>query len=294
MKFELNSYNHNISDKEFIEDIKKVARKLFKNTLTKKEYNENGRFSSDTIYRKFGSWKKALELAKLNTKGHNFKYIFSKDDVIKDINRVCTELKKDTLTAREYNIYGRYNSSTLMNNLDMSWNQILNMSKVKITLNRSFANEDLFSEIERIWIMLGRQPTTTDINKGISKYSLNTYARRFGGWRKSLQAFIKYINEEKSEKTKKQSKVRVEINKQKKTIFCHRTSRDINLRLRFKVLQRDHFKCCICGASPSKDPSVVLHIDHKKPWSKGGETVLDNLQTLCKKCNLGKSDITNK
>ena len=71
----------------------------------------------------------------------------------------------------------------------------------------------------------------------------------------------------------------------------HKTSRDINLRLRFRVLQRDNFKCCACGASPAKDPAVELHVDHITPWAKGGETVFENLQTLCSKCNLGKSDI---
>lgn len=78
----------------------------------------------------------------------------------------------------------------------------------------------------------------------------------------------------------------------KDTIFAsHKTSRDINLRMRFKVMQQDNFKCCLCGASPAKDSSVELHIDHIKPWSKGGETVIENLQTLCSKCNLGKSDL---
>lgn len=71
----------------------------------------------------------------------------------------------------------------------------------------------------------------------------------------------------------------------------HRTTRSISQRLRYKVLSRDNFKCCACGASPAKDPSVELHVDHIIPWSKGGETVLDNLQTLCSKCNIGKSDL---
>lgn len=62
-------------------------------------------------------------------------------------------------------------------------------------------------------------------------------------------------------------------------------------RLRFEVLARDKFTCCFCGASPRKDPSITLHIDHILPWSKGGKTTLDNLQTLCSTCNLGKSDI---
>ncbi|HIY39301.1 MAG TPA: HNH endonuclease, partial [Candidatus Agathobaculum merdigallinarum] len=70
-----------------------------------------------------------------------------------------------------------------------------------------------------------------------------------------------------------------------------KTRRDINLRLRFRVMQRDNFKCCICGASPANDPTVVLHIDHIMPWSKGGETIMENLQTLCSKCNLGKSNL---
>ena len=34
-----------------------------------------------------------------------------------------------------------------------------------INENRNFTDEELFEEIERIWIMLGRQPTTTDIKK---------------------------------------------------------------------------------------------------------------------------------
>ena len=67
-------------------------------------------------------------------------------------------------------------------------------------------------------------------------------------------------------------------------------SRTISDKLRYTVLKRDNFKCCACGASPAKDPSVELHIDHIIPWSKGGETALENLQTLCSRCNIGKSN----
>jgi len=71
-----------------------------------------------------------------------------------------------------------------------------------------------------------------------------------------------------------------------------KTSRDPSLRLRWKVLQRDNFKCCACGASPAITLGIELHVDHIKAWSNSGETVLDNLQTLCSKCNLGKSNET--
>lgn len=74
------------------------------------------------------------------------------------------------------------------------------------------------------------------------------------------------------------------------TDYLHKTQRSPSTRLRFDVLKRDNFKCCACGASPAKDPNVTLHLDHIIPWSKGGETKIDNLQTLCSECNLGKSD----
>jgi len=69
-----------------------------------------------------------------------------------------------------------------------------------------------------------------------------------------------------------------------------KTSRDPSLRLWFKVLKRDNFSCKKCGCSPAKDPKVVLHVDHIIPWSKGGETVIENLETLCQDCSLGKSN----
>ena len=58
--------------------------------------------------------------------------------------------------------------------------------------------------------------------------------------------------------------------------------------LRYDVLKRDNFRCCLCGVSASD--GAVLHVDHIKPVSKGGKTEYNNLQTLCDRCNLGKSN----
>ncbi len=53
---------------------------------------------------------------------------------------------------------------------------------------------------------------------------------------------------------------------------------------------RDNCICKMCGSSPAKDSEVVLHVDHIIPYSKGGETVEENLRTLCYKCNIGRSN----
>ncbi|OGY07146.1 MAG: hypothetical protein A3D24_04880 [Candidatus Blackburnbacteria bacterium RIFCSPHIGHO2_02_FULL_39_13] len=67
-------------------------------------------------------------------------------------------------------------------------------------------------------------------------------------------------------------------------------TRSISLNIRLKVLNRDKFRCVFCGKSPATDIGTQLHIDHIVPFSKGGGNNLENLQTLCFECNLGKSN----
>lgn len=50
------------------------------------------------------------------------------------------------------------------------------------------------------------------------------------------------------------------------------------------VWNRDEGKCVYCGSSEN------LHLDHIIPFSKGGDTSVENLQLLCQKCNLEKSN----
>lgn len=63
--------------------------------------------------------------------------------------------------------------------------------------------------------------------------------------------------------------------------------------IRWQVFQRDNWKCVACGRN-SHD-NIILHIDHIIARSKGGKDTLDNYQTLCNLCNIGKSnrDATN-
>ena len=58
-------------------------------------------------------------------------------------------------------------------------------------------------------------------------------------------------------------------------------------KLRFEVMKRDGYRCRICGKSASE--GAKLEVDHIVPVSKGGKTVMSNLQTLCRECNRGKA-----
>ena len=63
---------------------------------------------------------------------------------------------------------------------------------------------------------------------------------------------------------------------------------EVSDSLRYNIMQRDGFKCVICGASASD--GAHLHIDHIIPISKGGKSAPSNLRTLCERCNIGKSN----
>jgi hypothetical protein len=58
--------------------------------------------------------------------------------------------------------------------------------------------------------------------------------------------------------------------------------------LRWQVFQRDNWRCVACGRTAQD--GIILHVDHIVPRSKGGADALDNYQTLCDLCNLGKSN----
>lgn len=68
-----------------------------------------------------------------------------------------------------------------------------------------------------------------------------------------------------------------------------RKERDnITSSIRLEVLKRDNYSCQICGNN--KENGAILHVDHIIPVSKGGIDEMSNLRTLCRNCNLSKSD----
>lgn len=92
----------------------------------------------------------------------------------------------------------------------------------------------------------------------------------------NLERFISYLNSQLTFK---------------KTIQYQRSL--MTMQLREVIKERDNHTCQECGISTIDEPHLLLEIDHIIPLSKGGKTSLDNLQTLCWKCNRRKSNKVN-
>jgi hypothetical protein len=217
------------------------------------------------------------------------------EELIADLKRVAIELKQNYVTAKQQDTFGKYYSSTFLRRFG-SWlktQEKAGLQKTKQQANNKIPEEDLFNNLEEVWVKLGRQPRFSEMTQQNSKYSGFAYRRRFSSWLKALKVFVALINKEKDDSTLatiEQSIKISEIEKTERTVI-RRTSREVNWRLRFIVMKRDNFKCIKCGRSPAADPKIILHVDHIKAWANGGETILENLQTLCSKCNIGKSNL---
>lgn len=213
------------------------------------------------------------------------------EELISDLVRLKTKLNKDKLTKADYKNHGKYSTGTFERRFG-SWNKALKKAGILLSTQFDISDEELFKNIEDVWIKLGRQPKYAEFRYPLSKFSVAPYQNRFGGWNNALKKFIDYINLETDEEQSSE----MEKFKEKETNreeIKHKTKREISDRLRFKILMRDGFTCRSCGRSPVKELGVELHVDHIIPWSKGGETVPENLETKCKKCNLGKGNAFN-
>ncbi len=154
-----------------------------------------------------------------------------------------------------------------------------------------YSDKEMFDEMERIWNKVSQRPSRADWEMAEPKISYGAYGRHFGGWTNACLKFIEYkmgrviitssdasVHEKEAGNASKSDGSKPENN------------RTVPLGMRLKVLDRDNFRCHFCGRSPATDVGVRLHIDHIVPFSKGGRTIPENLQTLCYDCNLGKSD----
>jgi len=281
----------------------RVLKQISKPTVTSVEYRNFGKYGSKALVKRFGqSWFDVLDAAGLGAT--RSKLNVPTDELLEDVRRVAAKLNKQTLAQREYKDNGgRYNCSTICKRFGGSWFKAIETIGLGQSRRYGASSVEYFLNLEQIWIRLGRQPLYREIEKPVSKFSVGAYEARFGSWRKALEAFVAYMIAEEGESnlagpTEKKTPPRPTFTKfvtperlGDKSPIVHKTKRQVSDRLRFRVFYRDGMTCKICGKSRAKYHDLELVVDHIFPWSKGGETVFENLQTLCQPCNGGKGDL---
>ena len=110
-----------LTKNELVECYLKLKKQLKKGSLTQRDMDEYGNFSSSVYIRKFGSWNKFLkelgEELNINTN-------ISKEDLISDYYRVKLALGKKKVAADDIKKHGNYSLSTYLKRF-ITWNDFL-------------------------------------------------------------------------------------------------------------------------------------------------------------------------
>ena len=286
MKFELTTLEE-YSDENLLSELRRVAEALNGRRLTIKRFNELAKVHYTTIRYRFGSWQAALNKAGISeTIAPRFKPL-ARAEVVQALRKFVTENPGASVSRDEFAARLGVDAANLTRRFG-KWEKLLaEVGLVPVPLGRRYSDEECFENILALWTHYGRQPKFGELKQPPSTVGPKAYVRRWGGWRAALSAFVKIASDITMPKFDTQS-LKVEQEIQKPTVDNVASPRSIPLALRYRVLSRDKFRCVICGASPAKDGSVDLHVDHIYPWSRGGKNVEENLRTLCFKCNLGK------
>lgn len=176
--------------------------------------------------------------------------------------------KWDEKVARSETICSRFGS----------WNKALKIIGIEGGHERRYTPDELIQNLKNIWKEIGYPPGKRQLAKYGRKISESPYRKVWGSVRYACELLAKYD----------EGKISREVLRNENTE--KNTRETISLNVRWKILKKDNYTCVKCGQSPAKNNDVELEIDHILPVAKGGTNNIENLQTLCKKCNQGKKD----
>lgn len=218
------------------------------------------------------------------TDGFNFdlkakRIRLSDGDLIVALQAAAEALGEGYFTSPQYDgLAGkRPHSATIIDRFG-SWKKALALIGITGGRERRHSPEQLIANLEAAWKQLGYPPGKRQIATMGEKISESPYKRHWGSVRSACEALAAFHEGKMSREQL------LAGNPDEPT----RTT--IPLKDRWAILKRDNYRCAKCGASPSNDHTVELEVDHIRPVARDGGNTLDNLQTLCRRCNQGKKD----
>jgi len=237
------------------------------------------------------------------------------EQLLADLRLIASKTKKDVLSYHDYRALGGKHCHATFRRVFNTWPIAVHAIGLKSGEYKArhrkpnFTDEEYFQELQRVWEILGRQPKAREMKANGSRMSAQAFQDRFKSWIRAIHAFCEERNSPDSNVDTGSSgvvseSVSAELGQVAKRAMEEpqpangasgvrkRTPRKPSPRLRWKVFVRDRFTCRVCGRSPANVPGLVLEVDHIVSYSGLGETVLENLQLLCRDCNSGKSDLS--
>lgn len=291
------------ADEQLLAELRRVAALVDRPTLTIKGFCARARVSYTPIWQRFGGWRQALAAAGLAhrcgarppTAKLRAQAARRMDDraILAELKRVARAKRRRTLRVCDLDATSRVGYAAVVARFG-SWQAALERAGLALShRGRRYTETQCFDNLAALWTALGRRPTYDDLRRPPSEIGPRAYVLRFGTWRRALAAFVAWANGEHvgasmppaAPAPLPSSTPRPKLAPEPR---APETLQRVSSALRFRVLERDRFRCQACGASPANDAACTLEADHIVPFARGGKTAIDNLRALCARCNRGK------
>jgi 5-methylcytosine-specific restriction endonuclease McrA len=209
---------------------------------------------------------------------------FSKAELTASLQEYSRVHKTHSFGMRNYdNWSGRLATSDTIRRYFGTWGKALQAAGFRTVRGQKLDPKDMVAVFKACWKKNGSVPSQRQLEVFLEKencpFRYKSYLNFFGGLGRLAKCIAQVQRGELPE-------ARLYEKHSSKVVFA----RTVSLRDRHIVLKRDGYQCVKCGASPRKDRSVILEVDHVISVARGGSSKIENLQTLCFACNQGKKD----
>ncbi|OFX15684.1 MAG: hypothetical protein A2Z18_03525 [Armatimonadetes bacterium RBG_16_58_9] len=179
------------SDKELLEEVRRVAELAGKTVLTQENFQDQSRISLATLSRRFGSWRAVLEQAGV---GHAYSGAtaarYSDEELLEEVRRAVELAGKPVLMQQEFQKYSEVSHGTLTYRFG-KWRAVLERAGVGHAYcgkpSKKHSDEELLEEVRRAAELVGKPVLTQKDFRKYSAISCNTLKDRFGKWRAVLE-----------------------------------------------------------------------------------------------------------
>lgn len=163
-----------IPDDVLLADVQCVADDLGE-TPTSKQYNRRGKYSADTLSRRFGSYNSAIKSAGYEPTKHRD---ITDAELLADIRDTADEQGRAP-TSPEYTENGTYTKKTVIQRFGM-WESAVKAAECDPPSYHHYSDEQLLRELQRL-ADSRRAPIQSEMDIH-GKYSHKVYQDRFGRW----------------------------------------------------------------------------------------------------------------
>ena len=175
------------SDDELLGELRAFAEELGR-TPTMTEMNEQGPYSAQTYYHRFGSWTDALQEAGVEIDNDNARTSLSKEELCEALQDLTDELGRTPKTT-EMEEQGPYSTSTYFARFG-SWSNALEAADLDGDRGRGpggvISRKELLTALQDLADELGETPTVAEMNEQ-GRYAVSTYIERFGSWNDAVR-----------------------------------------------------------------------------------------------------------